>query len=852
MRMNAMRMVGVAGVVALLAGGMMAWGTPTGVMGRAAEERKPTGGAGAEGMTRDGEGAKVDARAAVMGLGDEDELALTRGVMLRATGAGGRQAINRDPFSYALTRPEGAGFLERAAAGETISVPVAEGEKKVERTWRAVEADKDGALAGGKEVGEMRGGDWVLCTVESKSTRVMILEANGHGMVYVNGSPHAGDPYGNGTLAVPVKINAGRNTLLFAHAGRGGLMAKVVRPGADVIVRAVDMTLPDFVGAEDGDGGEGTKAAAWMRATVGPLRAGFVVINATERQIAVRLEQVGGAMGAADSAAARTVEMAPLGVTKIRGWIDAARGEDGKSVALRAGGKVEGEMTARVMARVTDSSDPKKKFGALTEFEGTVKNAKFSCAVVGGAARRKITYESAVDGSVQYASVVPPRDLRVERVVLSLHGASVEATSQAAAYAPSAGTLIVCATNRRPFGFDWEDWGRVDALEALSAAWRKFEVPERAPCALTGHSMGGHGTWNIAVQHPEVFDAVLPSAGWLSFETYGGARGERDAKKHPAAEACARATAWSDTPRWMERLRGKAIYILHGDADDNVPVSEARRAGEILTGLGIPFQMHEQAGAGHWWDGDASEGADCLQWPGLWAVVEGMTRNEEARPVMEEVKRALGDGPVVVYEEERGAVARGFKNVFSRRFVLVYRDEPEGGKLSTLEARSARARFDAEQWLYRGNGCAEIITETRAFWDADAYRGRNMVCYGIRPEGALFGPVGGLEEGFKSSGESLQTVRPWFRTSGGMLLALPDVSASSGPRMVGLVNGIDRMPYFLAGVGVPQMMGVSEDVLLRGWDGVTVAGEHSGMGPFFHAWYERREKKDEGAATPKP
>lgn len=27
-----------------------------------------------------------------------------------------------------------------------------------------------------------------------------------------------------------------------------------------------------------------------------------------------------------------------------------------------------------------------------------------------------------------------------------------------------------CPTNRRPYGFDWEDWGRMDALEVLEVA----------------------------------------------------------------------------------------------------------------------------------------------------------------------------------------------------------------------------------------------------------------------------------------------------------------------------------------------------------------------------------------------
>jgi predicted esterase len=35
-------------------------------------------------------------------------------------------------------------------------------------------------------------------------------------------------------------------------------------------------------------------------------------------------------------------------------------------------------------------------------------------------------------------------------------------------------------------------------------------------------------------------------------------------------------------------------YILHGDADDNVPVAEARTMRKALTDIGADFVYHEQ------------------------------------------------------------------------------------------------------------------------------------------------------------------------------------------------------------------------------------------------------------------
>src|SRR5690606_32883536 len=103
---------------------------------------------------------------------------------------------------------------------------------------------------------------------------------------------------------------------------------------------------------------------------------------------------------------------------------------------------------------------------------------------------RKVTFRSAIDGSVQYYALLPAKPLpgQVDKpgIVLSLHGASVEAIGQAKAYSPKSWCHIVCPTNRRPFGFDWEDWGRLDALEVLAHAQAALEH-DSSRVWLTGH-----------------------------------------------------------------------------------------------------------------------------------------------------------------------------------------------------------------------------------------------------------------------------------------------------------------------------------------------------------------------------
>ncbi len=237
--------------------------------------------------------------------------------------------------------------------------------------------------------------------------------------------------------------------------------------------------------------------------------------------------------------------------------------------------------------------------------------------VVEQSANARRTFRSRIDGSAQYFAVVFPEAFDPEAtyaLVLTLHGASVEAIGQANAYSKKDWAFVVAPTNRRPFGFDWEEWGRLDALEVLDLAMQTFPIdPTRV--YLTGHSMGGHGTWNVGVHFPGRFAAIGPSAGWSSFYSYTGAT-------RPTG-ALARARASSDTNVYATNLARRSVYVIHGSADDNVPVREARDMVALVSGISDDVTYHEEPGAGHWWDGEASPGADCVDWPPLFDLFQG-------------------------------------------------------------------------------------------------------------------------------------------------------------------------------------------------------------------------------------
>ena len=221
------------------------------------------------------------------------------------------------------------------------------------------------------------------------------------------------------------------------------------------------------------------------------------------------------------------------------------------------------------------------------------------------------TFRSSIDGSVQYYAVVPPLpapDGGRSGVILTLHGAGVEGLGQARCYSRKPGLYVVAPTNRRPYGFDWEDWGRLDAIEVLELAQKDFDT-DRERTYLTGHSMGGHGTWHLGVTFPDRFAAIAPSAGWVSMWSYAGAR--RAESPSAIDELMGRAMGPSDTVALSRNLSRLGVYILHGDADDNVPVGQARQMRQLLGEFHPDFAYHEQPGEGHWW------GNACVDWPPL-------------------------------------------------------------------------------------------------------------------------------------------------------------------------------------------------------------------------------------------
>jgi dienelactone hydrolase len=517
-------------------------------------------------------------------------------LVIKPVGRGGRSPVHTD----AIERQIVLGTWKTPQAGDAVSLP--DGSKP---TWTPLAPNKDGVF----QNGALQGG-YAFVSVDASTPSVMLLEASAHNMVYVNGEPRVGDTYQTGWTRLPVQLKAGHNSLLFQCA-RGELRCKLSPVKSPALLDTGDLTLPDLIIGEKG-----------------PVRGAVIIVNATNAPLSNLTLQ---ARQGTATILTPVPTLLPLSTRKI-GFVMDGRIPTSNTAALDQQNAASNRQNADAAGNAPTSAPVNLTLTQKVNGRAqTMDTAAITLRIRKPNETQKRTFVSEIDGSVQYYAVNPAQDVtapslsssphgksapagEAPALVLSLHGASVQALGQAEAYESKRWAHIVAPTNRRPYGFDWEDWGRLDALEVLDLAQARLQTDPRRTY-LTGHSMGGHGTWNLGVTFPDRFAAIAPSAGWISFWSYAGS--ERPTNPTPMQAMLQRATLPSDTLALSRNYAQEGIYILHGDADDNVPVTQARTMVENLRGFHHDFVYFEQPGAGHWWDVSDEPGADCVDWAPL-------------------------------------------------------------------------------------------------------------------------------------------------------------------------------------------------------------------------------------------
>ena len=190
----------------------------------------------------------------------------------------------------------------------------------------------------------------------------------------------------------------------------------------------------------------------------------------------------------------------------------------------------------------------------------------------------KKAYLSAVDQTLQPYRLFIPTSYDPKKpapLVITLHGMGGDENSMFDGYgatgtlkkeAEKRGFILASPKGREPASM-YRGTGETDVLDVLAEVQRDYKIDPRR-IYMMGHSMGGYGTWSIAMAHPEKFAALGPIAG-------GG------------------------DPRGMEKIKGIPHFVVHGDNDKTVNVTQSRAMVEAGRKLGMKIEYIEVPNGSH-------------------------------------------------------------------------------------------------------------------------------------------------------------------------------------------------------------------------------------------------------------
>lgn len=227
-----------------------------------------------------------------------------------------------------------------------------------------------------------------------------------------------------------------------------------------------------------------------------------------------------------------------------------------------------------------------------------------------GAAGSFVTRTAVMDGvSYPYQVFVPRARVGARPpVILFLHGSGERGSDGSRQTTVGLGPPVVHRARdfpaivvmpQAPVESVWAGAPARAAIVALDTATKEFAGdPERV--YLTGISMGGYGTWEIALENPGRFAALVPICG-----------GVRPIAAQPRIAVRAVAGLPGDVhDNAAVRLANVPAWIFHGSGDRSVPVAESRAMAEALRKAGAEVQYTEYEGVGHnSWDPAYAEAA---------------------------------------------------------------------------------------------------------------------------------------------------------------------------------------------------------------------------------------------------
>lgn len=126
------------------------------------------------------------------------------------------------------------------------------------------------------------------------------------------------------------------------------------------------------------------------------------------------------------------------------------------------------------------------------------------------------------------------------------------------------GLPVIIVAPQSPLDESWE----ADSLSPLVDHLLETLPVDKTRVYLTGLSMGGQGTWRLAMRRPEVFAAIAPICG------YG-------------------------RPHHAELIRDTPVWIFHGEKDGTISRNESKRMAEALEKVGNQAKLTIYPNVGH-------------------------------------------------------------------------------------------------------------------------------------------------------------------------------------------------------------------------------------------------------------
>jgi len=791
-----------------------------------------------------------------------EEIQLKEFLVISQVGRYGRTPIHLDPIQAAVVRRS----FGAPSRGEQVL-----GHAGRAITWNEAKADSEGWLVHSS----LRGG-YAYAEVDSPTDQVMLLEASGHAMVYVNGVPRAGDPYVTGRTILPVRLQEGKNAFLF-HAAAGRLRCRLIQPPAEVFFDLRDNTLPTAV-AEGG--------VAWV---------GVLLVNC--RDTPLPASQVSATLSEGSPIVSMMGPVPPRGVRKL------AIPFDGQQFA-------SGESTEQQLQ--LELKDPEDN-----ESTAPLAGAEITLQVAGPGVPQIHTFESALDGSVQTYALLRAKDERLNDdgdenssedetapgILVSLHDARSQAADHLEKYEPQDGIHILAPGGRRTEGCDWEDWHARDALESLDQSMEHLSHDPRKVW-LAGDGTGGHGVWRLGTLAPDRWTALVASNAWLNFPAASRELPTNSADT-PTVSLLARGSRALDLVPLLSNLRETGISMMNQTGQVE---ADSRKALQALAGFHSDVTFRELVGTDadtkSWhavdsqifsffqqrklpqsqdvakvdfstFDPAASSSSHWL------TILLQRTQGELSRAVVAfdaKENRFTGEMQnvaafaldvshlppdtsveIVLDEESIGDVALtsatagqlrflntpigwqlipqlpdsmkrperngGFRSAFENRAVLVY------GTMGTDDENTwalEKARYDAETLLVRANASVEVIADRE--YGATRYANRNVVIYGnadtnsVWPQLLSTSPVQVRRGEVRidrrpETGEDLACVFVWPQQRFPQAL----VGVVSGTGMAGF-RATDRLPFFVNGTVFPDLLLLGADSLTKGTEEVRATG----------------------------